>query len=449
MAVLTSEPAIARVRSTSSHPVRLLQLFAVTVMVLPADYVIRAVGAEGYAAALVAYIIFLAWVAATLFGLHDPRQFHYPVRITLGGIWVMTLASYVLMNRGLLSTIQLAAADRWLMQLAAASGIILVAAEWLHSLDDVRRVIRTLVWAGAFCGLVAALQFKAKTDLTKYLKLPGFSTNGIAAVNAVIGSRSGQSRVPGTATDPIELGVVAAMLLPLAAWLLMHDKERSKLHRWVPFIGIALAIPASVSRSAIIGVVVALGVLIISLPPVRRLKGLSAVPLAVGAVFVVAHGLLGTLKSFFLAGTGDSSVAHRVNNYPYVLQLIHQAPWFGQGGGTYIPLSAANILDNQYLTTAIELGILGMIALLFLLAWPAVAALVARAHTTDPEIRDLCAALAGAGFAGAICSATFDSFSFPMFASIQALIAGLTGTVWIIVHREAQMKLRTRSGGGS
>jgi len=449
MAVLTADLAVDRATSTSSHPVRLLQVFAVTVMVLPADYVVKAIGADGYAAALVAYMMFLAWVAATLFGLHDPRQFHYPVRMALGGLWVVTLASYVLMNRGLLSTIQLAAADRWLMQLAATSGVVLVAAEWLYSLDDVRRVIRTLTWAGAFCGIVAVLQFKAKTDLTKYLKLPGFSTNGIAAVNAVIGSRSGQSRVPGTATDPIELGVVAAMLLPLAAYLLMHDKERPKLQRWLPFMGIALAIPASVSRSAIIGVVVALGVLIVSLPPVRRLKGLSAVPPAVGVVFVAAHGLLGTLKSFFLAGTGDSSIAHRVNNYPYVLQLVHQSPWVGQGGGTYIPLSALNILDNEYLTKVIELGILGVIALLFWLFWPPIAALVARARTTDPEIRDLCAALAGAGFAGAICSVTFDSFSFPMFASIQALIAGLTGTVWIIVHREAQARLQTRSGGGS
>jgi O-antigen ligase len=436
-----------RQAAAPSHAVRLLQVFAITLMLLPADYVIKAIGADGYAAALVSYVLLLLWLAATLFGEHNPFARRYPVRITLAALWVVSLLSYLMMNRALMTSTQLASADRWLMQLAGVSGAVLVAAECLNSLEDVRRVLRALTWGGAICGIVAALQFKAGADLTRYLKLPGFTLNATAAINAGIGIRGGESRVPGTATDPIELGVVAGMLLPLAAYLLMHDTERPKWRRWVPFLCISLAVPASVSRSGVLAVVVSLGVLIVSLPPARRLKGMAAIPPAIAVVFVVAHGLIGTLTSYFLAGTADSSIAHRTNNYPYVEQLVHQAPWLGQGGGTYIPQSAVNILDNEYLTISIELGLLGLFALAFFLIWPAVAALVARKGTTDPKLRDLCAALAGAEFAAVICSATFDSLSFPMFVNVQALVAGLCGAVWMLARQ--QDRVTFHSNGGS
>jgi O-antigen ligase len=293
---------------------------------------------------------------------------------------------------------------------------------------------------------VAALQFKARIDLTKYLKLPGFSTNVSDTANAAITLRGGENRVPGTATDAIELGVAAGMLLALAVYLLIHDTGRPKWQRVVPVLCIALAVPASVSRSGVIAVVTALGVLIVCLPPTRRLKGLAVVPVALPIVFILAHGLIGTLSGYFLAGNSDPSIAHRTNNYSYVEQMVSHAPWFGQGGGTYIP-DAVHILDNQYLHTAIELGLLGLAALIFYLLWPAVVAFAVRRRTTNPELRDLCAALAGADLAAVLCAATFDGFSFPMFFNIQALIAGLTGAAWVIANRDQGAMMSSQSGG--
>jgi O-antigen ligase len=426
--------------ASRSHAVLLLQVFAVTVMVFPSDYVIKAVGAGGYVAALVAYCLFLAWLAATLFGQHNPLEYRSPVRIPLCTLWLVSLASYLLMNRGMLTSAELASGDRWLMQLAGISGVILVASECLRSIADINRVLRALTWGGAFCGIVAALQFKLSLDLTHYLHLPGFSLNGIAAGNAGIGSRGSFNRVPGTATDPIELGVVAGMLLPLAIYLAIHDTERSKVKRWFPVFCIGIAIPASVSRSAFVAMGVALGVLIVSLPAARRLWGLAGILFGLAVMFLTAHGLIGTLKSFFLAGTSDPSIAHRTNNYPFVEQMVRQAPWLGQGGGTYIAPDTVHILDNQYLTTAIELGLVGVAALIFFFLWPAVAALNARGRSTDPALRDLCAALAGSELAAALCSATFDSLSFPMFVNVQALIVGLIGAVWLLTGKEREMR---------
>ena len=413
-----------------NHAVPLLQAYAVAVMVFPSEFVLKAVGGGGYLAALIGFCMFLAWVASTLLGMHNPLEYRSPVRIALAGMWLVSLASYALINRTTVSTTALTGADRWLLQLVGVSGVILVASEYLRSLDDVKRVLRALVWGGAFCGLVAAMQFWLRLDITPYLKLPGFSFNSADGFVG-IGTRGGIARVPGTSIDPIELGVTAAMLLPLAVYLAVYDVKRSRIARWLPVFGIAVCIPTSVSRAAILGSGVALGTLIASLPPTRRLGGITGIGVAVAGVFLTAHGLIGTLKQYFLAGTADASIEHRVNNYAYVEQQVKEAPFFGHGGGTYF-VQSIHILDNQYLTTAVELGLVGVCALLFYLLWPAVTAFAARGRTTQTELRDLCAALAGAELAAVLCSGTFDSLSFPMFVSVQALVVGLIGAAWLL-----------------
>ncbi len=277
-----------------------------------------------------------------------------------------------------------------------------------------------------------------------YLReLPGFSLN---ADDIGIVTRGSLNRVSGTAVNPIELGVVAGMLLPLAVYLAIYDTKRSARRRWAPVGLIALAIPASVSRSAVVSVAVALGVLVVLMPAPQRLVSMLALPFALAAVFMTAPGLIGTLAAFFGAGTGDSSVAYRVSDYPLVERFLEQAPWFGRGGGTYIPDPGLNVLDNQFLKTAIELGLVGVVALTAFFLVPAVSALVARRRSRDPELRLLCAALGGAALAATACSFTFDSLSYPMFTGLYALVIGLIGAVWRLAVAEAPAVVRAESG---
>ena len=411
-----------------SHAVLLLQLFALTVMVIPSDTVIQAIGAGGYPAALVGMFIFAVFATASLLGLHDLQRHRHPIRAVLALLWLTVLASYVVMDRAELSVAEAASADRLLMQLAVITGVALVAAECLGSLGDLRRVLRVLCWGGAFCGMVAGLQFWISLDVAPYLReLPGFSLN---FDNPGILDRAALNRVTGTAITPIELGVVAGMLLPLAISLAISDTGKSALKRWAPVGLIALGIPTSVSRSAILSAAVGLGVLVVLMPSPQRLAALAAAPFALVAIFVSAPGVIGTLTSFFGAGAADPSVATRLIDYPRVEQLIYEAPWLGHGGGTYLPDNVFDILDNQYLKTGIELGLIGIVVLAAYFLVPVVVALVARRHSGDPELRLLCAALAGAGLAAAVCSLTFDSLSFPTFANVHALVIGLIGAAW-------------------
>jgi O-antigen ligase len=119
-----------------------------------------------------------------------------------------------------------------------------------------------------------------------------------------------------------------------------------------------------------------------------------------------------------------------VIDYPEVERLVNQAPWFGHGGGTYMPEIRMYILDNQYLTTAIELGLVGILALFVYFLVPLISAIVALRRSSDPELRLLCAALAGASLAAAVCTVTFDSLSFPMFSNVHALVIGMIGACW-------------------
>ena len=142
--------ALLRRATSRSHAVVMVQVFAVALMVFPSDLIIKAVGADGYPAILIAYVMLLAWVAATLFGLHNPLHYRYPVRMALWVLWLVSLISYALIDPAVVTPLERASADRWLMQLAGVSGVILVTAECLRSREDIRRVLRALTWGGAF-----------------------------------------------------------------------------------------------------------------------------------------------------------------------------------------------------------------------------------------------------------------------------------------------------------
>jgi hypothetical protein len=426
--------------SSRSRAIVLLQVFAVILFVIPSDTVIKPIGAGGYAAGLVGLFAFAAYLSVSLLGLHKPLARRHPIRAVLCLLWLSVLASYVVMDRNAMTVAELASADRLLMQLAVITGVALIAAEFVRSLHDVRSVLRLICWGGAFCGVVAALQFWVSLDVAPYLRdLPGFSLN---ASDVGIGTRGGLNRVAGTSMYPIELGVVAGMLLPLAIYMAIYDTERSPRQRWAPVGLIALAIPASVSRSAVISVVAALGVLVVLLPARHRLVALCALPFSLAAVFIASPGVIRTLLDFFGAGTTDSSVAARVTDYPLVERSLEHGLWFGQGGGTYLPDNLLDILDNQFLKTAIELGLVGIVALTSFLLVPAISALMARRRSCDPELRVLCAALAGAALAAAACSFAFDSLSYPMFSGLYALVIGLIGAVWQLAAAEAPARVR-------
>src|SRR5689334_1545094 len=139
----------------SDATVVILQLFAFGLLVVPSDAVIRPIGASGYLASLLALLAAGVWIVAQVLGWGPHLERDAPIRWILLGLWFVTLVSYGLATRYTQPEATVLASERWLLLLAGISGIALLAAEGLHSVEGIRRVARALTWGGAVCGFVA------------------------------------------------------------------------------------------------------------------------------------------------------------------------------------------------------------------------------------------------------------------------------------------------------
>jgi O-antigen ligase len=271
------------------------------------------------------------------------------------------------------------------------------------------------------------MQFATKNSLLGWVSIPGMSGDGLGGVDI----RGAFVRAAGTATHPLEYGMMLCMVLPLALTLALEDKERGPVARWLPAVLIAGASVLSVSRSAFIALIVASVVLSVSWSTTRRIVALfSALGLA-AVVYVAVPGMVGTVVGLFTGAAQDSSVLSRVNSYDVAFGMITRLPFFGRGFGTLLPSYV--YLDNQYLGILVELGLVGFIAVVLLFASTAVSSWVRgrRAH-------DACQAQVGVGICAAVCAgaasfAFFDALAFPLSSTFLFLILGLGGAYRRIV----------------
>ncbi|PWW21374.1 O-antigen ligase [Geodermatophilus normandii] len=420
------------------HAVIAVGTYAVALFVFPSNMVLEVVGGQGSVAGLLALTLFVVYVASTLMGSHDPLTVRHPTRGALFLLTVMSLVAWALTPFHGLTATQQVGADRWVLMLAGFAGVVLVAAEGLRTVDGLVRVLRLVVRGAAFCCAVALVQWLFRFDLSALLRqsLPGFS---VQLSHDVYEDRAALQRVFGTTAHPIELGVIAGMLLPLALVLATQDRSHSPVLRWGPVVLIATAIPASVARSAVLAVIVSSAVLVACLPARPRVTAMVLLPLGTFVVGLARPGYLRTLADLVGAGADDASLQGRLVDLPLVGRLVSEHPWFGTGPGTYTAANALDIFDNQYYTSATELGLLGLTGLLAWYLVPVVTAAAARHRSSDPPLRAVAGALAGAATASAVCAFTFDGLSFNMYAGLQALVVGCIGTCWILSGREGRV----------
>jgi polysaccharide biosynthesis protein PslJ len=265
--------------------------------------------------------------------------------------------------------------------------------------------------------------------------IPGLHKN---AEHFAILERSGFRRPAGTAAHPFEFGSVIAMTLPIAVNLARFDLGRSRARRWLPVAFMAVGIPVAVSRSVILAGAVVLVMILVGLEPRLRPRALGAVAACIVAVYVTSPGLLGTLRNLFVQAGQDNSITLRTDDYTAVMGYVQQSPLIGRGPGTFLPQNYF-FLDNQYLLTIVEIGIVGLIVVIGYLFSTAFLGRGVRHRSAEPATRDLGQALAAGSVAAAVVSFTFDSFSFMMFAGYVPLILGIAGALWRIVRDETSL----------
>lgn len=425
--------AVAAIMISRRDEVTAITVLLGATFLIPANRTIGVLGQVGIPAVLVAGGLLLFWIysrCAPTMGADRGRQ---PIRLLALVLLVTTLASYIAGHVRGLDPLEVSGSDAAMLRLCSALGLLLFAADAIRDTEGVRRVVERVVMGASFMAVVAVLQFYNVVDLAALANFPGLVIDKSGAEFLI--DRFGLNRVSGTATHPIEFGVILAMSLPLALHLALTAAPGRRARMWLMLVLIAGAMPLSVSRSGILTAGVALFVYGV----VLRLRTMfNLLPLAFGgvvAIAIAAPGVLGTVLGLFLETGNEPSSQARTVDYPIIFAQWRETPLLGRGPGTYIPV-LYRILDNEYLLTLVSTGAVGLVVLVGIFCTGYSLARRVRWFSPDEDARGLGQALAAAIAAAAVASFTYDAFSFTVMFVVTHLLVGCAGALWRTAVRE-------------
>jgi O-antigen ligase len=175
-----------------------------------------------------------------------------------------------------------------------------------------------------------------------------------------------------------ELGLIVALSIPMAFYLLTATKNRwIKALCWVQFITGFTAIILSGTRGALFALVV--GMIIMSGPALSRMSWTQRSIGMIACVALVSCTALfvpqTSIDRYLSIGTEltQGTMTHRTVLWAAGLQVFRDHPFLGVGAGAYGPaivriVDIGYVAHNTFISVLVELGIVGAILLLILLA---------------------------------------------------------------------------------
>jgi hypothetical protein len=301
--------------------------------------------------------------------------------------------------------------------------------------SDVDSMVRLLVNGGAIVAFAAIVEsrthFNAFNHLQQICPILHFD---VLQTPMFTGERGGRLRAYASAQHSISLGAALVMLVPLAVYVAMRQRTAFS---WVVVAILAMGTFTTVSRTAMIMMLVELVVIARAKPQIIRKAWPLALPMLV-AIHVALPGTIGAFKDAFHpkgglvaeqssgAGTYGSG---RLADLGPGLRDWSKTPFLGQGFGTRItdqvdPKWNAPILDDEWLATLLETGAAGVLSLLWLFA-RAFRRLKRAAKRDDGERGWLLAGLAAAVCAFPVGMMTYDAFSFIQVTFLFFILLGI------------------------
>ncbi|GLZ38299.1 O-antigen ligase family protein [Actinokineospora sp. NBRC 105648] len=409
-------------------------VYALAMTVIPAALVIKGLPmslAPGVAIGLVMGVLWFCAQLVTTLGVAKGRN---AARTALFLFACSQLATYGYATYGYLPGDELAAADRTLITVVAVTAVGIAVCDGVRGLARIDRLLKIMIVGATFMAFVGILQFMAGLDLTQYLNFPGLRSNG--TLSHVL-ERSNFRRPAGTSGHPIEFGVVCAMTVPLALHYALRGMDHGGQQKrwWLCLAILAVASMQSLSRSAVLGLAIAAIFIVPAMAPKRRVRAIYAIVLFMGAMRVMVPGLVGTLVSLFTSISVDPSAESRRRAVERAGKEIPNHLWLGRGMGTYLP-EKYGWLDNQYLGTLVQNGVIGLTLLIFIYLAGMYCAVRARLASKDPRIRDLGITIAACIAVPGISSATFDLIGFAVATGYTFLLIGAAGALWRTVQEQ-------------
>jgi O-antigen ligase len=432
------------VTATAGDGTTILILSTSLLLLLPSSQIFAPLGGAGTPAAILA--LFGGWLWAVGICVRSPGSACGPQPIRYAALCFLAaiVASFVAASLRGLDPLEARAADRGLVVAVTAVAYALLAADTIRSRERLTALVRALVVGGCGLAVIGILQFTLSLDVTTILRVPGLSVED--SKYEAITSRSEFNRVAGTTFHPIEFSAVLTRLIPLALHLTYAAPPGRRRRWWVATGIIAAAIPMSVSRTGTVGVVAVALILFPSWTGRRRRQAIWATLLFAIGMKAFIPGLLGTLRALFFSFGVDPSVTARRIDYGFVVSFISERPWFGRGFGTFLP-ARYDFLDNQFLLSLVETGVVGLLATIALFAVGMGCARGLRRRSDDPVTRDLAISLFAGVVVALITFATFDFLSFPTARSVAFILLGCIGALWRLERLASPEHSRTGLSG--
>lgn len=401
-----------------------LLVYALLLVLVPSRYT---VGPFAVTAAMVAgFVALLLWGYGRVLGtLSRGVREHNGARIAVTILLLTTVYAYFARMVDPVNSLDQRNADRNLATLVVLCGIAIAIIDGVRDRRALNRILGGLVLGAGVVAVFAYLQYFAHFNIAQYIRPPGFK---VTSHEAFIYSRDGLPRVAGTARHPIEFGLVMAAVLPIAAHFAVY--ARTLAARWgavVASILIAGAIPLALSRSAILGLALVALIVLPTWTGARRLRVLTMVALLALAMSIVAPKILPEVAGLLTQKEGTGSLRTRGNATTIAFELINERLWFGHGFSRQ--LDSPVVIDNQYLVTAIETGLVGLSALLLAMGTGVAVARRARKLSRDPAARDLAQCLVGSIFAIAVGGFGLNIVRFAMTAGVLFIAIGSAGAL--------------------
>jgi O-antigen ligase/polysaccharide polymerase Wzy-like membrane protein len=330
--------------------------------------------------------------------------------------------------------------------------VVFVTASVIRRLDDVDFLAKTLVGGGAIVGGLAIVEARTGMNVFNHLSqvIPILKPSDLATPE-MMKFGSARLRVFGSAQHPIALSAAFVMLAPLALYLARRYQQR---RWWVALTLLVAGCASTVSRTGIVMFVVVALVFLWLRPKETRRMWPVLIP-ALIVIKLVLPGTLGAIKQSFLPAGGlvaeqksmpGASGSGRLADIGPALQEWKQKPLFGEGYGTRVVDGSnargpsANILDNQWLGTLLETGIIGLFAWLWFFA-RVVRRFGKEAKEDDSDRGWLLVSIAAAVAAFAVGMFTYDAFSFIQVTFLMFILVGLGSA--LLAERPTPLALRT------
>lgn len=389
--------------------------------------------------AVILCVLMFAWWLGSRFHPRLAMPGPQPIRWVVLIFFLSLLISYAVgFERGL-TAMEANAADRLLLGAVAFFGAILLAADGLSNWDRLRLVLKVFIWCCVYMSVVGTLQQILPFDPVSYLKLPGLQTGELIGLQ----ERGGGVRVAATTTHYLELCGTLGLAWPIAVHFAMFSETVRERRRYIlAAVMVTVGILETISRSGILAM--AIGTLVLMpLWTWRRRYNLLITGLSMFAVVsAVSPGIGRTLINLFADASDDPSITSRTERYAMVGHYFSQRPWLGRGTGTWVP-PQYQYLDNQWLRTALENGVLGIVILAVLHIVALVLAVIAFRRATTKADKHLCLALVAIQIMAVFIAYTFDVFAYSTYTMMLGVMIGLCGTVWRFTHPARQVRTST------